>query len=254
MTSFIVPLRVTDQETHRFGRVLRVVLPSLCDSIAALRRKIQVVGSDHVLFLDETAMRVSEAPTHTIVLPGESAYVVVDETTSYAKRFDMIACCSGKELLPPIIYSPSERADAGVKGVNNKMLVTYIQNVLAQACGALDRYPLYLVLDRATCHNEKNILEAFHDNGCQDVVEIWKMPTQAAKRMSPLDNSLFHDWKERVRRRAPIHESNIEQLMADEWNNLPPRLLHSHYKHCGLIRWQEPYSDCPQPSSHVHNT
>jgi hypothetical protein len=224
-----------------------------CDSIAALRRKIQTVGIDHVLFLDETAMRVSEAATHTVVLPGESAYVVVDETTSYAKRFDMIACCTGKELLPPIIYTPAERAEAGVKGVNSKMLITYIQTLLAQAVGALDRFPMYLVLDKASCHNEKKIMEAFHDNGCQELVEIWKMPTQAAKRMSPLDNSLFHDWKEAVRNRGAIHESNIEQFMANEWNNLPARLLQSHCRHCGLVRWQDPYFDCPQPFSHAHD-
>jgi hypothetical protein len=211
------------------------VSSNLCDSIATLRRKIQRVGSEHVLFLDETAMRISEAPTNTVVLPGETAYVVVDETTAYAKRFDMIACCTGKELLPPVVYSPTARSEAGVKGINSKMLISYIQTLLAQAVGALDRYPMYLVIDRASCHNESKILEAFHDNGCQELVGVWKIPTKGAKRicMSPLDNALFHDWKERVRNYGPIHESNMEQLMANQWNNLSTDLLQSHYRHCG---------------------
>lgn len=226
----------------------------LCDDIAALRRKIQKAGVEQVLFLDETAMHVSEAPTNTIVLPGESAYVVVDETTAYAKRFDMIACCTGKELLPPIVYTPTARAQAGVKGINSKLLITYIQTLLAQAVGALDRYPMYLVLDKASCHNEQKILEAFHDNGCQELVEVWKMPTKAAKRMSPLDNALFHDWKESVRHTGPIHESNLEQRMADEWNKLRIDLVQAHYRNCGLVRWHAPYFDCPQPAEHEHNT
>jgi hypothetical protein len=230
------------------------VSASSCDSIAELRRRIQAVGTKHVLFLDETAIRVSEASINTLVLPSETPYVVVDETTAYAKRFDMIACCSASEHFPPIVYSPQERKAAEVKGINTKMLLTYIQNILAQAVGALDRYPMYLVLDRATCHNEAKILEAFHDNGCQELVAVWKMPTQAAKRMSPLDNSLFHDWKQRVRNRGPIHESNLEQLMADEWNNLPPRLVRSHYQHCRLMRWQNVYSDCPDPVAHAHSS
>ena len=50
--------------------------------------------------------------------------------------------------------------------------------------------------------------------GCQDVQDIWFMPKQAAKRMSPLDNALFHDWKERCRKREPIRKNNIEQIMA----------------------------------------
>jgi hypothetical protein len=65
----------------------------------------------------------------------------------------------------------------------------YIQDILAQACGALDRYPLYLVLDKSTIHNKEEMLEAFHDNGCQELVDILKMPTQAPKRMSPQDNA-----------------------------------------------------------------
>lgn len=230
------------------------VSADLCEEIAQLRRKIQVVGREHVVFLDETAMRVSEAATHTLVLPDEEPYVHVEDTTSYAKRYDMIACCTYDRVLPPIIYPPSERAEAGVKGINTRMLLQHIESTLAQACGSLDRYPLYLIVDKSTIHNKEEILQAFQDNGCQDMVDVWKMPTQAAKRMSPLDNALFHDWKERVRKRAAVSSRNIIQLMADEWNNLPPHLLHSHFQHCGLLRWQQLYADCPAPAQHVHDS
>lgn len=202
-------------------------------------------------------MRLNEAPNQTLVCPGETEYVVVEDTTSYAKRFDMIACCTGKEVLPPIIYiyTPDERKELKVKGINTKMLVTYIQQILAQAAGALDRYPLYLILDKATCHSKSQLMEAFHDNGCQSLVDIWFMPTQAAKRMSPLDNSLFHEWKERVRKRHPITKHNIEQLMSDEWNNvINYQLTHlsRYYQHCGLTGRGNVYFDCPQPSVHKH--
>jgi hypothetical protein len=228
------------------------VSSSVCRSISALRRKIQRIGKDHVLFLDETALRLNEAPTHTIVLPGETAYVSVEETTAYAKRYDMIACCTGKEVLPPIIYTPSERADAGVKGINSRMLIIYVQTIIAQDCGALDRYPLILVVDKSTIHNKEKLLEAFRDNGCQELLDVWRLPTQAGKLMSPLDNSLFHQWKERVRARGPITASSIEQLMSDEWNNIPERLLQSYYKHCGLTGKKDPYFDCPNPTAHMH--
>jgi hypothetical protein len=163
----------------------------------------------------------------------------------------MIACCTGKEILPPIIYTPDERKELNVKGI--KMLIKYVQDILAQACGALDRYPLYLVLDKATCHSKAKLLEAFHDNGCQSLIDIWYMPTQAAKRMSPLDHSLFHDWKERIRKRHPITKNNITQLMADEWNNQPTAAIFSHYRHCGLTGRGDLYFDCPQPTVHKHD-
>ena len=80
------------------------------------------------------------------------------------------------------------------------MFIKYIQDILAQACGALDRYPLYLVLDKASIHNEEKILEAFHDNGCQELVEVWKMPAKAAKGSSRVRQSQRQDrvsWRRR---------------------------------------------------------
>ena len=76
------------------------------------------------------------------------------------------------ELFPSTIFSPDERAALGVRGITQKMFIKYIQDILAQACGSLDRYPLYLVLDKASIHNEEKILETFHDNGCQELVEV----------------------------------------------------------------------------------
>lgn len=229
----------------------RSVSGEMCDDIAQMRKKIQRISKDRVLFLDETALRLNEAPTSTLVLPGEDAYVIVEDTSTYAARFDMIACCNGSRVFPPIIFSPKERADAGVKGVNKKMLVKYIQEILAQAIGALDLYPLILILDKASIHKGE-LLQEFHDMGCQDLQDIWFMPKQAAKRMSPLDNSLFHHWKERVRERAPITKSNVVQLMSDEWNNMPAELIKAQYQHCSLTHRTDPYADCPDPSTHAH--
>jgi hypothetical protein len=224
------------------------VSSDLCDQIADVRRKLRRCTDGHVLFLDETALRVNEAPTHSIVLPGEQSYVVAENTTSYAKRFDMIACCTSMETLPPMIYAPDERR----KGITTDMLISYIRDFLAQSAGALDRYPLTLVVDRATIHNTDKMMQAFHDWGCQELTEIIKMPAMSAKRLSPLDNSLFHDWKERVRKHAPITSENIRRLMSNEWNNLPPRLLCAHFKHCLLQPRQPLLSDCPAPAAHRH--
>jgi hypothetical protein len=211
------------------------------------------MSKNRTLFLDETALRLNEAPTSTIVLPGETEYVIVEDTTTYAKRYDMIACISANKTFAPVIYTPKERSEAGVKGVNTAMLVDYVYNTLGQETAALDDPPLTLVVDRARVHNEEQVLEAFKERGGH-VAQILKMPTQAAKRLSPLDNSLFHDWKEAVRKRGPITRRNIEQLMADEWNNITSDQLHAHFQHCGLLRRQDPYKDCPNPAAHAHRT
>ena len=157
----------------------------MCDQIANVRRKLQRIGTGHILFLDETLKREGDVDSYSLFLPGQPPLIQTSSTSKYAARFDMIACCSGKTVLPPVIFSPKERA----KGIDTAMLLSHIRDLLAQAAGALDQYPLILVLDRATIHNEEKIMQEFHDWGCQELTEVIKMPPASAKRLSPLDNS-----------------------------------------------------------------
>ena len=103
----------------------------------------------------------------------------------------------------------NKRNNKRVKGITKAMVNSYIDNLLAQAVGALDLFPLTLVVDGSTAHNTGEMLQAFHDAGCQDMQTIYTMPTNSAKRLSPLDNTLFHSWKEKCRKRSPIKKRNI---------------------------------------------
>lgn len=222
----------------------------MCEEIAQVRRKLQRIGIGHILFLDETHKREGDVDDYSIFLPGEPPFIETSATSSYAARYDMIACCNGHTVLPPIIYSPKERG----RGVNQDMLLQYIRNLLAQAAGALDLYPLLLVLDRATIHSEAKIMDEFHDWGCQELTEVIRIPTASAKRLSPLDNSLFNLWRKRVLADGPLTKSNIKQRMSDAWNSITSSELLPQYRNCGLLRHQDVYFDCPDPSSHRHGS
>ncbi|HSA76752.1 MAG TPA: hypothetical protein VLE02_04325 [Nitrosarchaeum sp.] len=222
-----------------------------CDAIASMRKKIQRIDKNKVLFLDEVAIKLNEAQNYTIVLPGEKPNVIATDTTSYSKRYDMIACCNGEQVLPPIIFSPKDRLDQGVRGITKKILERGVDDVLAQAFGALDKYPLSLIVDKASIHS-KDIIQVFHDRGCQDLQQVQLMPTQAAKRLSPLDNALFHIFQERVRKHAPLTEDNVVQIMSNEWNNISSHYIQSQYRKCGLVGYTNPYFDCPAPALHQH--
>ena len=209
------------------------------------------MSKSRVLFLDETAVRLSEAPTSTIVLPNQQPYVLATETESYSKRFDMIACINFDQTFAPTIYAPKERKLVGAKEINTEILLDCIYNTLGQETAALDNPPLTLVVDQSGIHNEEKVLEAFRERGGH-VQTLLKLPTTAAKRLSPLDNALFHDWKEAIRKHGPLTLRNIQQVMADEWNNLPKEKIRAHYKHCGLMRSKDPYFDCPATDVHKH--
>lgn len=220
----------------------------MCEQIAKIRRKLQRIGNKHILVLDETSKREGDVQNYTIVLPGEPPFIESSCTSKYATRYDMIACCTGRTALPPIIYSPKERE----RGINQHMLLEYIRNLLAQAAGALNTYPLLLLVDRATIHSEQKMMDEFHDWGCQELTQVIKMPSAAAKRLSPLDNSLFNIWRQRVLDGPPLTKSNINQRMSDAWNSLQEQDIQPQYRNCGLMRHQDVYFDCPNPNVHRH--
>ncbi len=123
-----------------------------------MRRTLMAQSKSKVLFLDETALRLNAVRHRTLVAPGEQKFVVVEQTDTYAERYDMIACISGDRVFPPMIFSPSDRTRLGVKGITKAMVNTYIDNLLAQAVGALDLFPLTLVVDGSTAHNTGEML------------------------------------------------------------------------------------------------
>ena len=220
----------------------------MCEQIAKIRRKVQRIGIKHLLFLDETHKREGEIDNDTITLPGEPRTILTSSPSSYSARYDMVACISGTTTLPPIIYSPNERDD----GVTQQMLLQYIRNLLAQACGALDVYPLFLYLDRSPIHSEEKMLEVFHDWGCQELTQVIKIPAASAKRISPLDNSLFNLWRQRVLNSGPLTRNNIKRRMNAAWESITTKEIQQQYRNCGLMRHQDPYFDCPFPSIHQH--
>jgi hypothetical protein len=213
-----------------------------------VRRKLQRIGKHHVLFLDETHKREGDVDNYTVVLPGAPPYIETSSTSSYARRFDMIACCSGDKVLPPIIYSPTERQ----KGVTREMLLSYIRDLLAQSAGALDVYPLILLVDKAPIHTEAEMLQEFHDWGCQELTEVIRIPSASAKRLSPLDNSLFNVWRQRVLADGPLTLKNIKRRMSAAWESITTADIHAQYTYCGLMRGDDVYFDCLNPAQHNH--
>jgi hypothetical protein len=228
------------------------VTETSCDSIALLRRKLQRISNNKIIFIDETHVRFSDAPNTTLVAPGEKQFVVASDTSHYAARYDMIAGVIGDRVLPPIIFSPNDRKGLGVHGITEQMLIDYIEDILARTVSALDRYPVFLVCDRASIHTPTKIREAFWNVGCEELVEVLYMPTNAAKKMSPLDNSLFHEWKERVRNHAPYTEKNIISAMIKEWEATTQKHIKQYFHHCGITYGCDPYTDCPLPNKHTH--
>ncbi|CAF1027512.1 unnamed protein product [Rotaria sp. Silwood1] len=223
-------------------RTAKEISSASSESIAKLRRKLQRISNKKIIFLDETHIKINEAPRTTLVAPGENPYVIVTDSSSYAARYDMIAAVVGDQILPSIIYSPADRKTKNVKGINSNMLIDFIENILCPSISTLDYCPIYSVLDKSHIHNISKIKEALGNFECMKSVEILVMPTQAAKRISPLENSLFHEWKERVRQHSSLSEETLATTMTNEWFNTRTDNIKHYYDHCGITYGQDMYT------------
>lgn len=228
------------------------VRADFCVDIAKIRRLIRRVPKKRLLILDETHCRVNIVPTRTLVLPGESPEVEVVDTDKYAHRIDMFACVHISGVLPVQTYTTAERQQLDVKGLNADMFYNYITTVLGPAVFELTEPSYVLVLDKAPIHkSHKRIIDAFAE--CGVVIErVIYYPTAGAKRLSPLDNCLFHVWKDGVRDRCPVSEDDLPSVMIEEWNSLTRDQIKAQYQHCGYYNDRNLYFDCPKPTVHIH--
>jgi hypothetical protein len=85
------------------------------------------------------------------------------------------------------------------------------------------------------------MMEAFHNGGCFEIVDIKYIPTKATMRLSPLGNAIWHEWKDKVRQHAPLTSTNIVSQMMTAYYSITPN---SYYRHCGLTHGQSVYKDC----------
>ena len=233
------------------GNLLDTVSADMCEQIANLRRQVQQLSKKDVLVLDETAIKLSEAPRCTLVLPGNKQYVVIESTSKYAPRYDMIACIHFNGALTPMIVSPQMRKQAKSHGITLEMLIRYITDTLADEVGHLPIRHRSLIYDKAPIHSDKKVMAAFQTSGVP-LEHLVKLPTASSKRASPLDNSLFHEWKDRVRDHVPLTLENIEQVMIDTWRETKIESIRNYYHNCGFMRGQDPHFDCPDPTEHEH--
>ncbi|CAF4998505.1 unnamed protein product, partial [Rotaria sp. Silwood1] len=235
-------------------RTAKEISDASCESIAKLRRKRQRISNKKIIFLDETHIKINEVPRTTLVATGEKPYVIVTDSSSYAARYDMIAAVVDDQVFPSIIYSPADRKTKNVKGINNNMLIDFIEKILCPSSSTLDHCPIYFVLDKLHIHNISKIKEALDNFECTKSVEILFISTQAAKRINPLDDALFHEWKERGRQHSLFTEETLATTMTNEWFNTRKDNIKHYYDHCGITYGQDVYKDCPFPLNHHHHS
>jgi hypothetical protein len=210
--------------------------PEWKDEIGAFRRKAQRAGAKRLVFVDQSAVYMGALPLRSIVPRGSSALVMSSSPTLFPPRFDIMGAVSYDSVLPVQVMSPEQRRSLGVKGWRKQMVLDWLRESLAPALCELREHDMVLVMDKALRIQPDEALAAVRAGGCHRVTRAWRIPTAAAKHISPLDNSLWHEYKERVRAREPDTAAAMVRALHDEWRKQSAANIHHYYRHCGLTR------------------
>jgi hypothetical protein len=186
--------------------------------------------------MDQSAMRFGEGELKSIVPPGSSALVNSPVHTLYLPRVDIVGAISCDTPLAIRIMTPEQRKMLGVKGWRKEHVLGYLKRQLAPSVNQLEGDVFAIVVDKALRISPKDVVDAMHAGGCRRAKFAWLMPTAAAKYISPLDNNLWHEWKERVRKRKPKSVPGLAYIMRQEWWQQSTENICSYYRHCGLMQ------------------
>jgi hypothetical protein len=93
-----------------------------------------------------------------------------------------------------------------------------------------------VVVDKAFRIRPHEIVAEMREAGCSSIERVIVMLPATAKYLSPLDSALWHQLKERVRKR-PVHKVEaLVKAIRKEWEAITPDQLHHYWRLCSLRR------------------
>ncbi|CAF3898161.1 unnamed protein product [Rotaria sp. Silwood1] len=215
------------------------------NNIAKFRRFLQRIGNDRLVFIDEIAIYAIMLPCHTLVAPGQEPLVIVEKPSAYAERYDFIGAINGSQAISCMILTPTDRKARNIDGVRKEIVNEWIINELAPAINRLSVNNIYLICDKSRAHNRQCMIEALKAGKCKSVLDVCYMPTASAKYISPLDNPIWHKYREVIRSQYPITTTNLPSILSQRFFSLTKEEIGNAYRKCAITRGANVFYDQP---------
>jgi transposase len=219
--------------------------------VAQFRRKCQRVAKNRLVFIDGTGMRAEPRKLKGLAPKGKAAVTKASKPEKYEPRVDMYGAISFTAPLACETVTSAERKTItntrtrkkGVKGYTKSMLKNFLQKKLAAKIKKMKATQVIIGLDKGLHLKKEEVLESIRAGGAQNISDAWIFPTSTAKYVNPLDNSLWHSLKERVRARKPQSEDETAAAMKEEFMAMSEADIKGYYRHCALTQGSDPRKD-----------
>ena len=197
------------------------------ESIAAYRRKCQHIAKEKLVFVDGTGMKAGARPGYGLAPKGKKAKIKTEKPSAYHPRVDMWGAISYNKPLAFDIKTSKDRKQEGVKGYRKKHLKLFLKKKVAPKIANLS-CNVILNMDRGFKCSSEELAEALKAGGAKNVEDVWIFPPNAGKLCNPLDNTLWHSMKQRVRKEKPNSEEELAKAAKKTFMKISPKDIHSY--------------------------
>jgi len=91
-------------------------------------------------------------------------------------------------------------------------------------------------MDRGFHFTPDEIENELKEGGAGNIDDIWIFPPNGGKLCNPLDNTLWHSMKAKVRKTQPTDEKATAKAVKKAFINIPAQDLHAYYRNCALTK------------------
>jgi hypothetical protein len=203
--------------------------PSFCpigseeyrNSVITFRKKCQRVAKNSLVFIDGSGIRSEPRQLTGLAPSGQTPRTTTNKSEKYEPRVDImgaisfngpLACETKTSSQRKAIPNPRKRK-MGVKGYTKDMVKKFLRNQLAPEIEAMETKEVIVCMDKGLSFKEEEVKEEIRLGGAKNLKDVWILPTNTAKFVSPLDNTLWHSLKERVRARKPKTELGTAKIV-----------------------------------------
>ena len=216
--------------------------------MAKFRRRCQRVKKNRLVFIDGTGMRAEPRKLKGLAPRGKTAVTTASKPEKYQPRVDMYgAIAYTGPLVCETVTSTQRRTivntrtgKKGVKGYTKSMLREFLKEKLAPKIKRMKEKQVIIGLDKGLALKKEEVLEDIKAGGAKNIHDVWIFPTSTAKYVNPLDNTLWHSLKERVRARKPQSEEETATALEEEFMAITEADIKGYYHHCALTRRSDP--------------
>jgi len=219
--------------------------------VAQFRRKCQNVKTGRLIFIDGTGMKSEPRNIRGLAPKGRPALTRASKPDKYQPRVDMYGAIAYTGPLACETVTSTQRkgivntrtGKKGVRGFTKSMVKKFLREKVAPQIKRMKEKNVIIGMDKGLALKREEVIEELEGGGARNIHNAWPFPTSTAKYVNPLDNTLWHSLKERVRARKPQSEDETATAMEEEFMSISEANIKGYYRHCALTRRSDPLKD-----------